>query len=110
MLRALRQERQGDAQKPVKAEFLQDPGMQHRGGRGRGSVGFRRPGVKREERNEYAETDEEKQENLVLRARRDAAIARHRLQRAEVETAQFRRHAAIKQIRPSNRTKLPIAR
>ena len=89
--------RERDAEQAVEAEFFQHAGVQHRGGRGRGGIGFRRPGVKREERNQNAETDQEKEENLVLRAGQNAAVRRHRLQSAQVETAQFSRDAAVEQ-------------
>ena len=39
MVRGVGQQRQGDAEQAVEAEFLQDAGVQHGGGRGRGGVG-----------------------------------------------------------------------
>ncbi len=63
MLRAFRQERQRDAEQSVKPEFFQHPGVEHRGGRRRRGVSFRRPGVKREERNQNAKADQQQEKN-----------------------------------------------
>ena len=71
LLRALRQKRERDTQKAVKPEFFQHARMQHRGGRRGGSVGFRRPGVEREERDQNAEPDQQQQKNIALGAGRD---------------------------------------
>ena len=49
--RSFRQQRQGDADETVEAELLQHAGMQHGGGRGRGGISGRRPGVEREKRD-----------------------------------------------------------
>src|SRR5450432_1907204 len=71
--------------------------MQHGGGRGCGGIGFGRPGVKREKRNQNAEADEQQEEDLVLRAQGNAATRGRRLQRAQIEAAQLWRHAAVEQ-------------
>ncbi len=97
VVRAIGQQGQRDAEKPVKAEFLQDTGVQHGGRRGRGGVGFGRPGVKREKRNQNAEPDEQEKEDLVLRAQGNPATGGHGLQRAQIEAARFRRRAAVEQ-------------
>ena len=67
VLRALRHERQGEAQESVEAEFLQNTRVQHRRRRRSRRVSFRRPGVKRKERNQDAKADQQEEENLVLR-------------------------------------------
>ena len=97
MLRAFRHERQRDPQQPVEAKFLQNTGVQHRGRGGRRGIGFRRPGMKREKRNQNAKPDEEEEEDLILRGGGDPAIGRDGLQRAKIKAAQCRRHAAIEQ-------------
>ena len=80
MLRAFRQQRQGEAEQAVEAEFLQHARVQHRGRRGRGGIGRRRPGVKREERNENAETDQQEEVRSVLRGGGNDAAGRELLQ------------------------------
>ena len=75
VLRALGQEREGEAQQTVEAEFLEHARVQHRGRRRRGGVGFRRPGVKRKERDENAEADQQEQEDVALRVGGDASTA-----------------------------------
>ena len=55
----IRQERQRDAEKAIEAEFLEDARVKHRGGSGRGGIGGRRPGMKREEGDQDAEAEEQ---------------------------------------------------
>ena len=90
-----RQERQRETQEAVESKFLEHAGVQHRGGRGRGGVGFRSPGVKRKERNENAETDQQQQEDVALRVGA-GSVAAAVLQRAEIKGARGLGHAAIK--------------
>ncbi len=60
---AIREQGDGDADQTVEAEFLQHARVQHRGGRGRGGIGRRRPCVEWKERNENAEADQQEQVN-----------------------------------------------
>src|ERR1700693_2212392 len=71
--------------------------MQHRGRRWCGGVSFRRPGVKREERDQNSETDVQEQINMALRFRTDLPRRRRSLQLANVETARRDWNALIKQ-------------
>ena len=59
MPRGVRQQRDCDAKQTVEAEFFQHSRMQHRGRRGRGGVGLRRPCVERKERNQDSKTDKQ---------------------------------------------------
>ena len=97
MPRAFREKRQRDAKQSVKPELLQHARMQHRRRRWRRGIRFRRPGVKRKERNENAESDQEEEENRVLRARWNGTTRGDRLQRAQIKTSRSDRHAAIEQ-------------
>ena len=56
--------------------------------------------MKRKKRDQNAEADQQKEENLVLRVGRDATIGGGGLQRAKIKTAQGGRHAAIEQDQP----------
>ena len=55
----IRQQRQSHADEAVKAEFLQNTRVQHRGRSGRRGVGRGRPCVEWEERNQNAEANEQ---------------------------------------------------
>src|SRR6476646_6645116 len=105
MSRSFRQKGQRDAKQSVKAEFFQNPGMQHCGGTGSRGIGFRRPGVEGKERNQCAKPNKQQQKNLILRACADPAVRRHRLQCPQIETSQIRRHAAIEQDQPEQENK-----
>ena len=71
--------------------------MQHRSGCRRGGIRFRRPRVKRKERDENSETDKQQQINMPLRVRRDLAHCGCSLQHANIKTPRGERKALVKQ-------------
>ena len=68
--RAIRDQRQRDADEAQQTEFFQDAGMEHRGCRRGGTVAQRRPGMKGPERHEDAEAEHQQGEDETLGPRR----------------------------------------
>src|SRR4029453_12232246 len=70
---------------------------QHCSGRWRGGVRFRRPRMKRKERDENSETDKQQQINMLLRVWSDLAHCGCSLQHANIKTPRDERKALVKQ-------------
>ena len=83
ILRAGRQERNGETQQSVEPEFFQHARMQHRGRRRRRGVCFRRPRVKWKKRNQNSEADQQQQINVLLCVGADLTGAGGGLQNAQ---------------------------
>ena len=83
--------------RPVQSEFFQDACVQHCSRRRRGGIGFRRPCVKRKERDENSETDKQQQINMPLRVRSDLAHSSCSPQHANIKTPRSERKALVKQ-------------
>ncbi len=62
-----RKEHHGDAQTAISAKLHHHAGQQHRGGRGRGRVACRRPGVERPHAGQYRESHEYQREKSHLK-------------------------------------------
>ena len=91
--RSFGQERQGDADQAVEAEFFQHAGVEHGRGRGRGGISRRRPGVERKERDEDAKADEQEDIGPALRGGGNEAVRREALKLDEIERARGFGHA-----------------
>jgi hypothetical protein len=80
-----REERNGDLDETVEAEFFEHTGVEHRGGTGRGTVTERSPRMEGPERNEDTEAEHQEAKDVVLRAGFDAAFEERSAQGDEVE-------------------------
>src|SRR5262249_27619216 len=97
IMRAFRQHGDRQPQQSVESEFFQHAGVQHRGRRRRGRISFRRPRVKRKERNENSEADEQQKVNVALVRRGEGVNRGSLLQFRDIETALRRRKTLVEQ-------------